>query len=215
MNLRRQIVALLLSLPAVALALPYANTAENDNSFLPGRDYTVLATPVPVATGDRIEVREFFYYGCSHCYDLELPLEGWLKTKSADVAFVRTPAVLNPKWETLGRAFFVADELKILEKVHGPLFTAIHVGGQRIETKEASIDFLVKMGAKREQAEAAWGSFGVNTKVRNSDALARKYQIRGTPTVTVAGKYVVNAGPRMFATVDYLVGVERAARIRK
>jgi len=215
MNLRRQMLALLLLVPVAALALPYAPGAKNDNSFLPGRDYTVLQVPVPVATGDKLEVREFFYYGCPHCHDFETHVNAWLKSKPADVAFVRTPAVLNPKWELLGRAFYVAEELNILEKIHAPLYTTIHVGGQRMETREAISDFFVRMGAAKPQIDAAWDSFSVNTKVRNADALSRKYMIQGTPTLTVAGKYSVPAGTRAFATVDYLLGVERAARNRK
>lgn len=215
MNLRRHLVALLLLLPVAALALPYAPGPANDNAFLPGRDYTVLQVPVPVATGDKLEVREFFYYGCPHCFDMEGSVTTWLKTKAADVAFVRTPAMLNPRWETLGRAFFVAEELNMVEKIHGPLYSAIHVSNQRFESKEAVGKFFVRMGAVQTQFDAAWDSFSVNTKVRNADALARKYLIQGTPTLTVAGKYVVPAGARAFATVNYLLGVERAARLRK
>lgn len=215
MNLRRQITSLLLLLPVMAFALPYAPTAENDTSFLPGRDYTVLPVPVPVSTGEKLEVREFFYYGCPHCYALEPDIAKWLKIKPADAAFVRTPAVLNPKWEMLGRAFYVADELKMLDKAHEAIYSAIHVGGQKLDSKESIADLFTRIGADEAKFNAAWGSFGVTTKIRNADALARKYMIQGTPTLTVAGKYVVPSGPKAFAIVDYLLGVERTVRARK
>lgn len=211
MNLRRQLSALLLMLPVVAFSVPFAAPAAGDG-FVEGRDYTVLKVPVPVATGDKLEVREFFYYGCPHCYDLEGSVNAWLKKKPADTVFVRTPAVLNPRWELLGRAFYVAEELKMLEKMHTTIYTAIHAGGQKLENKEKVVELFVRMGADKAKVDAAWDSFGVTTKVRSADALARKYMVQGTPTLTVAGKYVVPAGERAFATVDYLLGLERAAR---
>lgn len=214
MNLRRQLSALLLLLPVAALALPYAPTAQNDAAFLSGRDYSELQTPVPVASGDKIEVREFFYYGCPHCADLEPRVEAWLKKKAADTEFIRTPAMLNPRWEPLGRAYYVAEELKMVDKVHGPLFAA-NIGRQKMESQEAIGQFFVRLGADKAKFDATWSSFAVNTKVKNADALARKYMVQGTPTLTVAGKYIVPAGARAFDTVDYLVGLERAARARK
>lgn len=213
MNLRRQLSALMLLLPVVAFAVPYAPAPGAGDGFVEGRDYTVLKTPVPVATpADKLEVREFFYYGCNHCYALEPSVDAWLRTKQADTVFIRTPAVLNPRWELMGRAFYVAEELKMLEKLHTTIYTTIHVSGQKLESKEKVIELFVRMGADKAKTEAAWDSFGVTTKVRSADALARKYMVQGTPTLTVAGKYVVPAGQRAFATIDYLLGVERAAR---
>ncbi|MFZ5722129.1 MAG: thiol:disulfide interchange protein DsbA/DsbL [Pseudomonadota bacterium] len=216
MNLRRHLTALLLLLPLAASAVPYAATEQNAREFLPGRDYTVLATPLPTTTGDRIEVREFFFYGCSHCFDLERHVTAWLQTKAADVELVRTPAMLNPKWAPLGRAYYVAEELKVLEKIHAPLYNALHVGREKLYEQGPIISFFVRMGVPKEQTEAAWNSFAVTTKVRNADQLARKYMVSGTPTLAVAGKYVVPAsGDRTFAIVDFLVNKERAARGRK
>lgn len=213
MNLRRSLVALLLALPALAVAVPFATTTGNANEFVLGRDYTALSAPLPTAGGDRIEVREFFFYGCSHCFHLEGPLNNWLARKPADVEFVRTPAVLNPKWQPLGRAYYVAEELKVVDKVHLPLYNAIHVGRQNLFEQGPILSFFEKIGIPRAQAEAAWNSFAVTTKVRNADALSRKYMIQGTPTITVAGKYVVmSAGERTFAVVDHLLAKERAAR---
>lgn len=210
MNLRRQIVALLLLLPAAVFAVPYA-APQSDGSIVAGRDYIVLQTPVPVSTGNALEVREFFFYGCSHCYELEPAVNAWLKRKPADVALVRTPAVLSAKWHTLGRAFYVAEEMKMLDKVHASLYTAIHVGRERLDSQESIGKFFVRMGATQAQFDAAWNSFGVNTKLKNADALARKYMVQGTPTLTVNGRYVVPAaGEKTFAIVDFLLAKERA-----
>lgn len=216
MNLRRQIVALLCLLPVAALAVPFAPGATPAGGFVAGKDYIELAAPLPTSTGSKLEVREFFFYGCSHCFDLEPAVEAWLKRKSADTEFVRTPAVLSPRWELLGRAFYVAEELKMLEKVHSPLYNALHVRGERLESKEAIGKFFVRMGAQQQQFDAAWDSTRVNLAVKNASALARKYMIQGTPTLAVNGKYVVpSAGEKTFAVVEYLLGKERAARAGK
>lgn len=211
MNLRRSLTALLMLLPTAALAVPFS--PESSQDILQGRDYTVLETPVPTSTGSQIEVREFFYYGCPHCFDLEEPLNRWLRGKPADVAFVRTPAMLNAKWALMGRAFYVAEDLKVLDKTHAALYNAIHVGNQRelLTDQAAIIKFYGGLGVPADKATAAWDSFAVNTKVKNSEVLARKYLISGTPTVTVNGRYVVpSQGARTFAVVDFLVQKERA-----
>lgn len=216
MIVRRLLLSLLVALPVIAAAVPFAPGAGAPGDFVVGRDYTRLATPVPTSTGERIEVREFFFYGCSHCFNLERPLHKWLKTRPADVEFVPTPAVLNPKWEPLARAYYVAEELNVLDKTHTALYSAIHNGSQKLFEQGPIISFYEKIGVPRPRVEAAWGSFSVNTKVRNADMLARKYMIQGTPTLAVAGKYLVPSnGDRTFAVIDYLVDQERAARARR
>lgn len=216
MNLRRRLSALLLLLPIAAFAVPYAPTEQNARDILPGRDYIVLPTALPTTTGNKIEVREFFFYGCSHCFALEPYVEQWLKRKPVDVELVRTPAMLNPKWAPLGRAYYVAEELKILDKVHPALYKAIHVGNEKLFEQEPIGKFFERMGVPPAKFKATWESFAVTTKVRNADALTRKYMISGTPTVTVAGKYVVPAaGDRTFVVVDFLLNKERVAFGRK
>lgn len=216
MDIRRQLSALLLMLPLAAFAVPYAPGAASDASIVPGRDYIELAAPLPVSTGHKMEVREFFFYGCSHCFDLEPAVNGWLKRKPADVALVRTPAVFNAKWEVLARAYYVAEELKMVEKIHAPLYSAIHVKHEKFDSQEALGKFFVRMGATQEQFDIAWRSTKVNLSVKNAEALSRKYMVQGTPTLTVNGKYVVPAaGERTFAIVDFLLGKERVARAGK
>lgn len=213
MNLRRHFLALLLSLPAIAVAVPYAPAPEGSSAIQPGRDYRVLDTPLPTSTGNRIEVREFFFYGCSHCYNLEIPLKSWLKRKADDVEFVPTPATLNKNWEPLAHAYYVAEELKVLDKTHEPLYAALHLRKEKLFEKPAIIAFFERMGVPRADVEPLWDSTAIKAKVRQGDALARKYQITGTPTLTVAGKYVVPSnGERTFIVVEHLLAKERAER---
>ncbi len=217
MNLRRQLLSLLFLLPVVALAVPYAPEAASSKEILPGRDYITLGTPLPTTTGNKIEVREFFFYGCSHCFALEPFVETWLRSKPADVELVRTPTMLNPSWAPLGRAYYVAEDLQVLAKTHAALYNAIHVSGEKMTAQGDIAKLFQKVaGVPVEKFNTTWDSFTVTTKMRNADALARKYQVSGTPTITVGGKYLVPAaGGRTFEIVDFLVNKERTALGRK
>src|ERR1051325_4055028 len=91
-----------------------------------GRDYIALATPQPVETGAKIEVIEFFWYGCPHCYALEPSVESWSKKLAADVVFRRVPAPLGQSWVPHAQAFYAFETLGVLPKVHRAFFDAIH-----------------------------------------------------------------------------------------
>ena len=112
--------ALLYALLCAPLALYAANFQE-------GSHYQRLPTPVPTSVEGKVEVVEIFWYGCPHCFRLEPVVDQWLEHKPDNVEFVRIPAVLGPSWELGARAFYVAESLDILDKIHAPLFDAIHV----------------------------------------------------------------------------------------
>ena len=103
--------------------------------FVAGKDYTVLANPVQVEVPGKIEVREFFWYGCPHCFKLEPHMQTWLKKMPKDVRFVRTPAAMNQVWEQGARAYYVSEALGVRQKTHLMLFHAIHEGQKPILEK--------------------------------------------------------------------------------
>jgi thiol:disulfide interchange protein DsbA len=212
MSLRRALLAFLLVLPVLAVAVPFA-AGPAASEFVEGRDYITLAEPQPTTSGSSIEVREFFYYGCPHCFDFEQPLEAWLKRKPADVAFIRSPAAFNPVWKLNAQAYFVAVELGVEEKMTPALFRAWHVQNAKLTTKESIAAVFAANGVAGDRFEAAWNAYSVKTSLANADALARKYQVRGTPAMTVNGRYMVPAGgARSLQVVDFLIERERAAR---
>lgn len=209
----RFLLSFFLLVPALSLAIPFAPGAAPAAGIELGKDYIAVNPALPTTTGSDIEVREFFFYGCSHCYAVEMPVVNWLKRKPADVQLVRTPAVLNPKWEPLGRAYYVAEELGILDKTHEALYDAIHVKREALLERDQIAAFFARNGVTKAQFDATYDSFSVSTKVRNADQLARKYMIQGTPTFAVNGRWLVTAGgDRALAVVDFLVAKERAAR---
>ena len=144
-------------LALVLLALPvFADFHE-------GTEYQALATPQPTSSDDKIEVLELFWYGCPHCFHLEPELNAWLKHKPDDVVFVRVPAVLGPSWELLARAYYTADLLGALDKIHEPLFEHIHNERKLIRNASELKAFFVQQGVSEADFDKTFNSFAVVT----------------------------------------------------
>jgi thiol:disulfide interchange protein DsbA len=194
----------------------YVMTAYAAGNYTEGREYTRLSSPQPVTTDGGIEVVELFWYGCPHCYHLEPYVENWLKDKPDDVEFVRMPAILGRNWELLAKAYYTAELLGVLDRIHPELFDAIHERKEKITDESALRAFFVKHGVSAEDFDRTFKSFAVNVKTNNARLMTRRYAITGVPTLIVNGKY--STGPSMVAgandsvmeVVDYLVAQERA-----
>jgi len=190
----RRMLSLLLPL---LIAAPMAFAQNN---------YTELKTPQPVeAQGGKIDVVEFFWYGCIHCYNLEPALESWLKKLPPDVQFRRVPAVFNPRWGHDAAIFYTFEAMGLLDKLHRPLFDAIHRGGLRTDNPQALDQWLQKQGVDAKKFNETMKSFAVQSKTRRAIQLTTGYAIEGTPALAVQGRYVVNAGEGMLQTVSSLV----------
>lgn len=175
-------------------------------------NYIVLAKPGPVEKPGMIEVREFFWYGCGHCYNLEPHMKAWLKTKPADVNFVRTPAALNPVWEQNARGYYAAEMLGVLERSHDALFQAIHVAKEKLFDQASLARFYAGFGADTKKFDSLYNSFAVSGKVGQGKNLAKQYGLEGVPALVVNGKYLVKGSDaRALATVNELIAQERAA----
>lgn len=120
--------------------------------------YEVLDPPQATKTGNKIEIVEVFWYGCPHCYSLEPYLEKWQETKPDDVEFRRIPGVLRKNWLPHARAYFTAEILGILDKIHKPLFDAIHSENKNIMDEKELRDFFVKQGIKKDDFNKVYQS---------------------------------------------------------
>ncbi len=190
----RRLVSLLVPL---LIAAPLAFAQGN---------YTELKTPQPVeAQGGKIDVVEFFWYGCIHCYNLEPALESWVKKLPPDVQFRRVPAVFNPRWGHDAAIFYTFEAMGLLDKLHKPLFDAIHRGGLRTDNPQALDQWLQKQGVEPKKFNETMRSFAVQSKTRRAIQLTTGYAIEGTPAMAVQGRYVVNAGDGILQTVSGLV----------
>jgi thiol:disulfide interchange protein DsbA len=172
----------------IALGLPLVASAE----FLEGVEY-VRIPKQPVETGAKIEVREFFWYGCPHCYALEPSLEAWLKKIPKNTQFVRTPAVFNERWAVHARAYYAFESLGLIGKMHEPLFRALHQDKRPLFDVDSLAAFVVERGGDRKAFVDAYNSFGVATSVNRATQLGRAFGVQSVPTLFVDGQYMTNA----------------------
>ena len=173
---------------------------------------------MPVESKDKIEVIEFFWYGCPHCYRLQPYMEKWVKTLPDDVRLVRVPAIFNQRWARDAATFYAFEALGVLAKVHRPFFDAIHNDRLQSDNKEAMHEWLRKQGIDPKKFDETVTSFGVQSKVRRALQLTTGYGVDGTPTLAVNGRYrvpAISSQENMLATVDYLIGVERKRLAQK
>ncbi|EPF71547.1 thiol:disulfide interchange protein DsbA/DsbL [Acinetobacter rudis] len=180
--------------------------------FIEGRDYVRTAVVGKTVDPKKIEVREFFWYGCGYCYRLEPHMQAWLKKMPADVVFARTPAPINPVWESNARGYYVAEALGIRQKTHLALFHEIHVKGDKIFDQASQAKFFTRYGVTEADFNKHFQSFAVSSKVAEAKQLTMQYKLQGVPAVVVNGKYIVNgADAKVTQVVDYLVEKERQA----
>lgn len=207
-----------LTLVALVLA-PLVSLAAGPLKFQEGQAYHRIIPSQPTATPDRVEVVEVFWYGCPHCHRFQPHLERWLLGDPDEVAFIRLPAILNERWAIHARAYYAAEALGVLERIHPKLFDAIHIGRERLDSEKALADFFVRNGVERDDFLEAFHSFAVNSRVSRARELTRRYGIEGTPAVVINGRYRTSpAEAGSFETLieimDHLVARERASLTR-
>lgn len=186
--------------------------------FKEGVDYLRLPQTQPVETGNKVEVREVFWYGCPHCYDLEPALNKWLKTLPANVEFMRMPGIFRKSWEAHAKAFYAFEALGVTHKLHGPFFSAIHAQHQALNDEETIAEFAAKHGVDKDGFKQAYNSFQVDARIRGAIQMGQRYGIEGVPSLIVDGKFrtdssLTKSHERMMRVVDYLV--KRAVAERK
>jgi thiol:disulfide interchange protein DsbA len=180
--------------------------------------YTELKPPQPVeAQGKNVEVVEFFWYGCPHCYNLEPLIETWVKKLPPDVQFKRIPAVFNERWAHDAAIFYTFDAMGLLDKLHRPFFDAIHRDHLRTDNPDALAQWLQKNAVDPKKFQETMKSFSVQSKTRRAVQLTTAYKIDGTPAMAVQGRFTVSteqgrSREGMLDTVSYLVEMLRQGK---
>ena len=174
--------------------------------------YTELKPPQQTPVGGKIDVIEFFWYGCIHCYNLEPALEGWLKKLPPDAQFRRVPAVFNARWEHDARIFYAFEALGLTDKLHRPFFDAIHRERLRTDDPKALAQWLQNQGVDAQKFTDVMKSFSVHSKTQRAKLMTAGYRIDGTPAMAVDGRYTVSAGESMLQTVSQLIDQARKQR---
>ena len=175
----------------------------------PRPPFTEIKPPMASEAEGKIDVAEFFWYGCIHCYNLEPVLEGWLKKVPPDVQFRRVPAVFNARWGHDAAIFYTFESMGVLEKIHRPFFDAIHRDHLQTDSSTALGEWLVKNGIDTKKFNDTLKSFGVQSKVRKATQLTVASKIDGTPAILVQGRYQVGAGERMLDNVNQAIDFAR------
>ena len=186
MKLFSKILLAMASLMLMTLtATSYAQTGA------PAKAKYVELSPAQPTEPGKIEVQEFFSYACSHCAVIEPLLQKWMKTVPADVVVKHVPVAFNASMKPLQRLYYTLEAMDRLD-LHMKVFDAIHEQKKRLFTKAEITTWIVSQGVDRAKFEAAFESFGVSSKAGRADQLVTAYRVQGTPTMSVAGRFVTS-----------------------
>ena len=182
-----------------------------------GKNYARITNPQPVETGRKIEVIEFFSYGCPHCAELEPHLDAWLAKLPPDVAFRRVPVMFQQRWVPLAKIYYTLDALGNESKLSPDVFKAIHGQNVSLWDNDKFYDWAATKGLDRKKVEEVFTSFAVDGKMKRAMQLAQQYNIQSVPTVVIDGKFVtlsdrVGTHAQLPAAIDELVNKARAER---
>jgi thiol:disulfide interchange protein DsbA len=182
-------------------------------TYKEGEAYELVKPVQPTSSGNKVEVVELFWYGCPHCYQFEPYVKRWLKDKPENVDFVRIPGVFRPDWALYGRAFYTANIMGVFDKIHEPLFEAIHELKRPLSSEDALAKFFAEHGVDEQEFHKVFRSFTVESKIRRAMDLGKRYGANGVPTMIVNGKYRTSASSagshaEVLKVVDYLIKKE-------
>lgn len=189
-------------------------SSTNSNAlFVEGKHYEKLATELPVADKSKIEVVEFFWYGCGHCYTFEPLIQSWKSSLADDVQFNPVPAVWAKNMETHARIFYTIKAMDRMD-LHQKVFDLLNVQKKRLASLDEVVTALKPYGIDEDNFKKVFKAFGINSQVQQGIAKAKGAGLKGTPELLVNGKYRVTgrlAGSpaRMLAVTNYLIEQER------
>ena len=207
-------------LAAVMSSAAAATTTSAPNPWSEGVNYTriVPAQPTSVGAGE-VEVLEFFWYACPHCYELDPLVESWRKSKAPYVSFSRVPVMWTDGHRSLARLYYTLDALGKLGALHSEVFKEIHVKGDPLvgstdaETEHMQTVFVQRFGIAADAFHNAYHSFGVETNLQRADQLTQRYRITSVPDFVINGKYIADVATaggseRLFNLINDLAAVE-------
>ena len=173
-------------------------------------------SPQPTEGNGKIEVIEFFWYGCPHCYRLEPSLNAWLKTKPADVVFKRVHALPGSTWMAHAKIFYTLETMGLEEKLHDKVFEAIHKDNKNLASQKVLDEFLANNGVDPTKYHEVEKSFSVDSKLKRANQMTVAYKVDGVPRIIVDGKLATGPAEaggedKMMEAVDQMIAAERKA----
>lgn len=196
----------------VALAF-FALSASVQAEIIAGQDYVVVRSPHRQESNGKIEVVEFFSWGCPHCYEFYPMLSRWLARLPKDAVFKRVPVGLgHPEWEALAKAYYALQVTGDVDRLDSEVFAAIHRDHVPLFDEKSITTWVGKHGVDVAKFTAAFRSFGVDMNAGQAEQKAEAFQIPGVPTLAIAGKYIVGGKQvDMLPTSDELIVMARVA----
>ena len=191
--------------------------AQQDITIRENQDYRVL-TPAQPVNSQQIEMLDFFWYGCPYCNQLQPHLDAWIKQrKPADVVIRRIPAVLRENWVPHARIYYTLEALGEVERLHLQVYHSYHVEELFMSRPEVMEEWAVKHGIDRQRWIAAYNSSETQQKAIQAAELTRRYQVQGTPSLIIDGRYITSTGmvetvPAVLPVVDQLIKLARERR---
>ena len=192
----------------------YVSMDLEPGEVVANEDYLVIDSPRPRRQGDPIEVVEFFSYACIHCMTFDPIIEDWAEDQQDDVVFRRQPTTFSPIYALLAQTYYALEATGALEQNHNRIFRAIHDARRQFLTPDMVAEYVDGRGVSKEEFLRAFDSPEVRKAMRDADRDQRIFQITGTPSLVVAGKYTVGMGGgqgRALQVVDQLISQERGA----
>ena len=212
---RREFSQHLIATTVGAATLSAGGVARAQGEFVEGTHYVKLSQPGPVPADGRIEVVEFFWYGCNHCYAFEPALDAWQKKLPTDVAFRRVPVVFREEpFVAHQRLFYALEAMGLVDTMHRKVFSAIFLDRLRLDKLPDIVAFVTRNGVDGAKFSEAFNSFSVQTKVRQAKQLAENYRIDGVPTLGIQARFytsgsLAGTAERALLVADYLIGRTR------
>ena len=200
-------------LAGTGLGLALTGLARAQGGPVEGQHYVRLSTPAPVSLPSpdkKIDVVEFFWYGCPHCFAFEPTLEAWVARLLPDVAFRRVPVGFAVPHQVHQRLYYALEEMGVVAAQHRRIFNAIHQLNRRLNTESEMAEFLGQNGVDPAKFQAAFKSFSVNTKAARARQLSEAYKIDGVPALGIHGRFYTAASlagshERAVAVADFLI----------
>jgi len=178
-----------------------------------GRQYSRI-NPVPVETGKKIEVIEFFSYGCPHCAEFEPFLMDWVKAQPADVSFRRVPVMFQPRWVELAKVYFTLETMGEESRLTPEVFSALHGKGMALWDPAKFYDWAATKGLDRKKVEDIYNSFSMSGRVNRAKQLAQSYGVQEVPIIIIDGKFLTSPARAGTHAATPLVMTELVAKAR-
>ena len=198
------------------LFLLASSSFGTESEYEEGKHYTTLPTPIQTEDPKKIEVTEYFSYGCQYCFRFEGLISQWRSQLESDIVFKRSPAIWNTPYEVFARTYYTLEALGVLPELHLRVFRAIHNNGRRLDTIEKMAAFVSEYGVDPEKFLRTYNdSFGVKAKYQRALARQKIYAARSVPALIVNGKYLIessmagNSNLGMLQVADFLIAKEK------